>query len=92
MSVIDAAHPALLNPVAQQKSSDDCCCGGGGPITATVNIKKTGFLVSEPIIGSIQIVNQSSTTVRTLSCRLIQHATHRTHDQYGKMDFICSYA
>lgn len=80
MAVIDAAHPALVNPVSQKTVSDDCaCCGGGGPITVKIDVPKTGYLFAESIIGSVQIVNQSKASVRTLSCRLVQTAVHRTH-------------
>lgn len=82
MAVIDAAHPALVNPVAAERTTDDCsCCGGGGPITAKVSLEKNGFLTSECIKGKVSIKNDSAATIKILSCRLIQSAIHKTDNR-----------
>ena len=82
VAVIDASHPSLMNQVIPTKTTDDCsCCGGGGEITATATLGKTGFVMSELIVGNFSVTNNSKATISKIKCRLVQKAVHQTHSQ-----------
>ena len=86
-------NPALRQPVNTSASKTVCCCCfKSGPITATLSLKKTGFVCGEMLSGNVTIDNQSSRDVKQPTIHLYEqvrlHATRKTKTMTRK---ICSF-
>ena len=69
-----------------------CCCCKSGPISATLCLKKTGFVCGEYLSGDVTINNQSSRDVKPPTIHLYEKLTlHATTRSKTFVRAICSF-